>query len=188
MADYYTKEVITSPINLTPLLEKVLVTRGAEIYREGNETVLDHLVAGQEIYECCVTFSEGWTEGDCGDLEDFGSFDPDDFDDPEELEEFKRLADMDKPFLFHEILKVNPDQTYIELQASWSCNKMRLDGFGGSSLHVTKKGYLYVTTTNVSISEDGIPEFDGKFVSWDDASADPEHSEQETSDEQTEAA
>jgi hypothetical protein len=43
---------------------------------------------------------------------------------------------------------------------------MRTDGFGGSSLHVTRKGYLYLTTTDVVIDEDGTCRHAGKFEPW----------------------
>jgi hypothetical protein len=57
---------------------------------------------------------------------------------------------------------------HIEQQSSWSCSKMRLDGFGGSGLIVTRKGYLYLTTTRFEIEEDGTVKFGGEFITWED--------------------
>jgi len=164
MADYYTQEVVTNEqVYLTPEMERVLELRGAEVYREGDETVLDHLANGCEKHLCGIVFEEGWREMEPEELIEMFL---DDEEEEELSEETKRLLALDKPDLFHEVLKINPEEEYIELQSGWSCSRMRLDGFGGSSLHVTRKGYLYVTTTNVSI-EDGVPVFDGEFVPWE---------------------
>lgn len=157
MANYNTHEVVTHPVRLTAAMKEVLTNhRGAILYQVQEANALDGLVDGALLHTYHITFENGWA-----DLEDDLEEGDDENDGEENEEEPANRAEvlglrcLSKEDFFHEVLKVNPDLSHIELQAAWTCSRMRLDGFGGSSLHVTRKGFLYVTTTNVVVKEDG---------------------------------
>lgn len=170
MADYYTQTVITDTFLLTEEMRDALDARGAEVYAEGpGETILDGLVNERPpLREHSIAFQEGWSDL----VESYGSVDEwieDEGHDPEDWnDEAKRLLWLDKEDFLLEILKVNPDKDQIEMQSAWSCNKMRLDGFGGSGLIVTRKGYLYLTSTHYQVDEDGTIKHAGGFQAWAD--------------------
>jgi hypothetical protein len=164
VADYYSQQVITAPVKLTDLMITVLQLRRAEVDNIDDATVLDGIVAGQMLHECTVVFEEGWDHEDPEDLKDWHNPEIEE----EDEEEFDRLLAMEQQDFFREVLKINPDQQYIELQSGWSCSKMRLDGFGGSSLHVSRKGWMVVTTTDVTMDEDGQFRCGAEFQPWED--------------------
>jgi hypothetical protein len=172
MANYYTRTVITETFLLTEELVSVLSARGAAVYSEGEkETVLDAIVAERPpLSRFSIVFEDGWVEP-CDDVDEFlieyAGWSSDKVEE-HYSESFRELVVAGEAAILLEILKLNPDREHIEMQASWSCSKMRLDGFGGSGVIVNRKGYLYLTTTQYEIDEDGVIEPSGKFVFWDD--------------------
>jgi hypothetical protein len=169
MADYYTQTVVTAPVLLTTDLADVLSKRGATTYpADDGETVLDGIVNGRPpLRKYSVVFEQGWSD-DLGDFDTFEEWADWEGEDPDEFsEEFKRLSRLHEHELIHEVLKVNPELEMIELQSGWTCSKMRLDGFGGSSLHVNRKGYLYVNTHHVEVDEDGFIQPTSKMTLWE---------------------
>lgn len=178
MADYYTQTVLTEPVYLTEELYGVLTLLQADITPAGDtETVLDGIVRERPpLTKYYVTFPEGWRTA-CG--EDVDEFLVEHLDlGEEEIEalsdKFREMIVMDEPELLREIIKLNPEMEHIEMQSSWSCSKMRLDGFGGSGLIVNRKGYLYLTTTHYEIDEDGVIEHAGGFKFWEPEAEQPE--------------
>lgn len=175
MADYYSRSVITEQAKLTKTMARVLEARGATLYEEGKENILDGLASGRvPLTTYAIVFGEGWSN--CYETADEWAEDYGD-EDEDITDEFRELFEMSEENLMHEILKINPDLDSLESQCGWSCSKMRLDGFGGSSVIVTRKGYLYITTTNFEVEEDGTIKPGNVFHAWD-----------EEDDEQSEAA
>ena len=173
MADYYTRTVITAPVLLSPDLVAVLNARGAALDCISEETVLDGIVAERmPLGEYYVTFADGWTEP-CDDVDEFliEYAGWDEADAEAASPEIRELMVADDADILHEILKLNPEMDHIEQQSSWSCSKMRLDGFGGSGLIVTRKGYLYLTTSHFEIDEDGVAAYAGGFKLWESEEA-----------------
>jgi hypothetical protein len=166
MADYFTQEVVTEPALITTIMEEVLVLRGAELYPDGDENALDHLVSGVQARTHSIGFEEGWRDGGPSELIEWHEPDLDHLSD-EDRKEFDRLLAMGKADFFHEVLKINPKKTNIELQAAWTCSKMRLDGFGGSGLFISRKGYLYVTTCRAAVDDDGTIRNLNEFTPWE---------------------
>lgn len=176
MANYYTNEVITDAVYLTDDLCKLLQMKGAEVEPTGEkQTVLDGMVNGAILNQYYVTFENGWNEY----YETFDEWAAEELYDDDEVAEvsdyIKAHFGYGKEDLLHEVLKVNPEMDHIVMQAAWSCSKMRLDGFGGSGLIVNRKGYLYLTTSNYVIDEDGTIRNASQFTTWE--------SEQEARDE-----
>ena len=173
MANYNTRTVITDEVLLTEDQAAALVYRGAECYntRRQEETVLDGIIHGRmPCNEYAVSFEEGW-DNQVEDYEDLNQWINDFGHDPEDFnDEIRRLVVMEEVNLLHEILKVNPKKDKIEQQSAWTCSKMRLDGFGGSGLIITRKGYLYLTTSHFDIDEDGVVNPSGGFKLWEAAS------------------
>lgn len=169
MADYYSKTVITTPVLLTENLVAALSAMGGDLWSDdaSEETVLDGIVHGRPpLKRYYVTFPDGWSElvnqfdsivDACAD-KDIALDECD--------EELRRLLWLDEPELLREVLLVNPDLTVIELQTGLDCSRMRLDGFGGRGLHVTRKGYLYIDTGSVEVAEDGTVRHLPQFVNW----------------------
>lgn len=174
MANYYTRSVITDTFLLTPEMSTALTFRGAAVDPEGpGETVLDGMVNERPpLRSYSITFEDGWNDL----VESYESVDEwikDEGERPEDWnDEAKRLLWLDKEDLLHEVLKVNPDKDVIEMQSAWSCSKMRLDGFGGSGLIVTRKGYLYLTSTHYEVDEGGTIKPCGEFRAWADEQED----------------
>jgi len=164
MANYYTREVVTKPLMLTDLMVSVLQMRGAEVEKIDESNVLDSIVAGQMLYECIITFESGWDDNEPEELLEW--HDPETTD--EDKAEFDRLLAMEKIDFFREVLKVNSDANSIQLQAAWTCDRMRLDGFGGSSCHISRKGYMYVSTTDVDVDDDGTFHAGAQFYPWEE--------------------
>lgn len=171
MADYYTRTVVTGAIPLTNDMLTVVEARGATTYPVDEESVLDAIVNERPpIKSYHVVFEDGWRSHYSDDvdweLEELGI---------EEgiTDEIKRLVMMDMEDFLHESLKLDTEMGHIETQSGWGCSKMRLDGFGGSALIVTRKGYLYLTTTQFKIDEDGIAEHSGGFKFWEDEDEQP---------------
>lgn len=170
MADYYTQSVFDKPVLMTEDLASVMQNRGAEVHRYNEETVLDGIVHGRpplSLYG--VTFDEGWNDliDAFETLEAWADDTGENLDDYSD--EWKRLAVLDEPSTLYEILKLNPEMEEISLQSSFTCSKMRLDGFGGSGLVVNRKGYLYITTTNWEEEPDGTIVLGSKFVPWEES-------------------
>lgn len=167
MANYYTRTVITEPVLLTSDLSDLLTARGAELYPEGqHETVLDGIVHERPpLTSYSVVFEDGWNNQ----YEDFEEWEYDHGEDGDtHSDEFKRLFELGEHEILREIIKVNPDKAEIVMQSSWSCSKMRLDGFGGSGLIVNRKGYLYLTTSHYVVEADGTIKPGAEFVTWDE--------------------
>lgn len=169
MANYYTRTVITEPFLLTDDLRDVLTARGGELYPEGEkETVLDGIVHERPpLSSYSIVFEDGWNNQ----WDDVNEYIDDMLDDEEAnglSDEFKRMFEMEEHEILREILKVNPARGHIEEQNSWGCSKMRLDGFGGSGLIVNRKGFLYITSSNYEIDEDGIIQAGGSFTFWEE--------------------
>jgi len=184
VANYYTRSVITDTFLLSNTLVGVLKARSATVVEaEKRETILDGLVNERiPLTSYYITCNEGWSDliDSYSSIEEWAEYEGEDLD--ELSDDFKELIMLDEPYLLREILKLNPGKNYIERQSGWSCDKMRLDGFGGSSLTVTKKGYLYVTTTDTLVTEDGEVRFGGEFYEWD------QEPWKDDEDEQSEAA
>jgi hypothetical protein len=166
MADYYSQGTLTSEVLLTPDLVTVLEARGATLHADGDgETVLDALVTGKmprRLYG--VTWPEGW-RNPCGvTVEDF----MEEIDLEEANDAVKELILLEDEDILHEVLKINPDTDILEMNESWSCSKMRLDGFGGRSLMVNRKGYLHIGTARYHEDEDGVLVPDNAFRFWKD--------------------
>lgn len=176
MANYYSRTVITECVLLTDELVSILEARGADVCVEGvKETVLDGLANDRvPLSSYSVVWSEGWTDP-CDDadefLVDYAFWDEERIDNASP--EFRKLVISSEAVILREIAKVNPQKTYIEMQSSWSCSKMRLDGFGGSGLIVSLKGYLYITSNDYCIDEDGVIAPRSVFSPWDELE-DPE--------------
>ena len=164
MADYYTREVVTTTINLTELMRSVLGLRGADIDVVDEANVLDSIVSGALLSECAVSFESGWNDNDPEELIEWHEPEVSDEDKPE----FDRLLALEKHEFFREVLKVDLEADHIDLQSSWSCSKMRLDGFGGSGLIVNRKGFLYITTCDFTISDDGEIAPRSVFSPWEE--------------------
>lgn len=170
MADYYTKTTLREVVLLSDDLNDALSARGATTYPEGEgETILDGIVAERPpLSKFSVVFEDGLTSVYSDNPEEMMEqcgLDPEDTD---ANDEFKRFLVMEEEYLLREILKINPDTNSLELSSSHSCSKMRLDGFGGSSLHVTRKGWLAVSTGYVDIDDDGTINYRGEFHPWKD--------------------
>jgi hypothetical protein len=163
MADYNTTEVVTTSINLTKVMQQVLKLRGAEIDVIGEGCVLESMVTGKLTDECTVGFEEGWNDNDADELIEWHEPEISDTDKPE----FDRLLDLSKHEFFREVLKVD-EGDHIALQAAWTCSKMRLDGFGGSGLIVNRKGFLYITTSDFIINDDGVIASRSVFSPWEE--------------------
>lgn len=156
MADYFTQEVVTRYIRLTEPMRKALIGYlGAAVDLVEEENVLDSLVGGLQAHTYAVVFQEGWRDADPSD------------DGDEENSEVDRLRKLSKEHFFREVLKINPGLEAIELQSAWTCSRMRLDGFGGSGLVVTRKGYIYITTGDFVVGDDGVVAMASKFTEWE---------------------
>jgi hypothetical protein len=164
VADYYTREVVTEPVNLTKEMQQVLTLRGAEVSVTGKGCVLESMVTGNLTDECVVSFEEGWNDNDPEELIEWHEPEIADADKPE----FVRLLALDKHEFFREVLKVDTEADHITLQSSWSCSKMRLDGFGGSGLIVNREGFLYITTCDYTIDDDGVISPRSIFSPWEE--------------------
>ncbi len=103
MANYYTRETVIEPLNLTDLMISVLECRDAEVDKIGTENILDAIVAGQMLHECTVVFENGYREEDPEEL--LACNEPEIAD--EDKAEFDRLLALEKPGFFREVLKVN---------------------------------------------------------------------------------
>lgn len=170
MADYYTNTVITSSFRMTEDLVRILEMRGATVHPDGEpETILDGIVKDRvPLRAYHVTFEQGFDSTLGGYYESIEEWADEEGEDLDSISDYvKEHALDDEPDILHEILKLNPDEPYIEMQSGWGCSKMRIDGFGGSSLHVSRKGYMYVTTTEVTVEDDGTIKFGGEFQLWD---------------------
>jgi len=163
VANYNTREVVTTPVNLTKVMQQVLTLRGAGIDVIGEGCVLESMVTGKLSDECTVAFEEGWSDNDPEELIEWHEPEVSDEDKPE----FDRLLALDKHEFFREVLKVD-EADHIDLQSSWSCSKMRLDGFGGSGLIVNRTGFLYITTCDFTISDDGEIAPRSVFSPWEE--------------------
>jgi len=171
MADYYSRTVIKTFVNLPPLIYRALELQGAslETTGESDETVLDGIVHERPpMSQYYVYFDESWSEG-MGSEEYLEWADTDDLS-ADDLAEFTRLLDLESQDLLHEILKLNPELEEIEVQCSYSCSRMRPDGFGGHCLIVNKKGWFFNSSNGWKADEDGIIEATGAFTMWE-----PEH-------------
>lgn len=168
MADYFTQTVISHAHYLTQDMADVLEARGAELDPTGEErTILDSLAGkGIPAKEYHITFSEGWNDWPEEFeewAEDYAADDPNNY-----SEGFKELFELDRANFLYQVLLLDPEAVAVEVQESQSCSKMRTDGFGGSSLTVTRKGYLFLYTGNIEIDDDGTIRSGAKFVPWDD--------------------
>ncbi len=172
MADYYTRTTLREVVGLTPDLRDALNARGATLHNEGEEeTILDGIVHDRPpLTSYAVVFDDGMTDVYSTDPEEM--MDEFNLDPKETNDEVRRLLVMESEDLLYEILKLNPDINSLELSSSHNCSKMRLDGFGGSSLHVTRKGWLQVSTGYVTIDDDGGISYAGEFYPWDDEDSD----------------
>lgn len=167
MADYTTQEVITSPVLLTDDLVSILQMKGAEVVPTGEkQNVLDGIVHGAMLSEYYVTFESGWSDY-CETFEEWAGENLDEDEEAQVSDYVKENFNLGKEDLMREILKVNPEANHIEMQAGWSCSRMRLDGFGGSGLIVNRKGYLYITTSNFIEDEDGVIQHGNDFHFWE---------------------
>lgn len=172
MANYYSHTVITDCYKLDEDLIAALEARGASCHPEGgeDETVLDGIVNERPpLKSYSIVWEEGWTEP-CDDVDEFlvEYVGWDDEDVEKASPRFRELVLLSEPDMLHEILKLNPDADAVQMQEAWGCSKMRLDGFGGRSLTVTQKGYLYLCTGSVEINEDGTIVPGSKFTPWKD--------------------
>lgn len=169
MADYFSATVLTAPVLLNESLYVALTHRQADIEVCGEaETVLDGLVHEREpLCHYTVVWPTGWLHA-CDDADEFfvEYCGLDDEDIEQISDEVRRLVVMEEQDLLHEILKINPDLTYIEMQEAHTCSRMRLDGYSGSSIHVTRKGFMIVNTRDVMVSEEGEISFGGEFIEW----------------------
>ena len=169
MADYYTQAVIKGAYYLTPDQAEILKARGAELYETGEErTVLDSMTDGSApSREYSIAFEEGYREyPETFEewLEDYA-----DDEDPDHYSDyFKKLFELPEERLFLEILKNNPGAVEIQKEEAHTCSKMREDGFGGGSLVVTRKGYLWIYSGSFDVYEDGTIKVRAEFVEWDD--------------------
>lgn len=171
MADYYSRTVIKTLVALTPLLYRTLELQGAgfDVTGDSHETILDGIVNERppmSVYY--VYFTESWSDNQ-GAEEYLSWADTDDLS-PEDLVEFTRLLDLESQDLLHEVLKLNPELDEIEVQCSYSCSKMRTDGFGGHCLIVNKRGWLFNSTNDWQVNANGTIEARGSFMFWE-----PEH-------------
>ena len=167
MADYYTRTVITGAIPLTDEMLAVVEARSATVYPQDEEGILDALAnVRQPLKTYHVVFEDGWLSQFSNDVdEEIGELGIED----DVSDEFKRLIMLDEADFLHESLKLSETLDHIEMQSGFGCSEMRLDGFGGSGLIVTRKGYLYITTSNWELNGDGTAEHRGKFHPWEDA-------------------
>lgn len=168
MADYYSQTTLTQEVLLTQDLATVLTARGATLYPGSDgETVLDALVTGEmprRLY--AVVWPEGWRNS-CGDtLEDF--MEEIELEEDDATETVKAHLIAEEEDILHEVLKINPDIEMLEMNEAWTCSKMRLDGFGGRSLVVNRKGYLHIGTHRYHVDEDGVICPDNAFKFWKD--------------------
>ena len=168
MANYYTRTTLDKVVGLTTDLHDVFERRGGTLYSEGEEeTVLDGIVAERPpMTSYSLVFEEGVTGLYTDTLEE--ELAEMDIEPGDVSDEFKRLIMLDEAELLLEILKLNPEIDELDLQSAFSCSKMRIDGFGGSGLIVNRKGYLYITTSDYEIDEDGIIQARAAFRFWDD--------------------
>ena len=168
MANYYSQGVITVPVFLNEDLYVTLTHRGADLEDAGQkETALDGIVHERPpLGLFTVAFPVGWR---CT---------PDDADeffvetcdlDDDEIEalsaEVRRLVVLPEPHLMLEILKVNPELEFLAYREANTCSRMRLDGFGGGSVTVTRKGWLETGSHSVKVT-DGVVEVTSKFQEW----------------------
>jgi len=167
MADYYTRTVLTGPVPLTDAMLTVVSARGADTTLEIEEGILDAITQERlPLKTYHVSFEDGWrsqySDNPDEEIEELG------IDDEDVTEEIKRLVMLDEADFFHESLLLDPSIESIEIQSSWGCSKMRLDGFGGSGLILTKKGYLCIITTDFTISDDGVIALRSVFSPWEE--------------------
>jgi len=170
MADYYSRATIQPFVALTPLLERVLELQGATLeVIDNSETILDGIVKERPpMTVSYIYFEESWSDGQ-GSEEYLEWAETDDLN-PEDLAEFTRLLDLESQGLLHEILKLNPKVDQLEVQCSYSCSKMRPDGWGGHGLIANRKGYIFINTGGYETDEDGIIQATAAFKFWE-----PEH-------------
>jgi len=173
MADYYSQTTLTEEVLLTQDLATVLSARGATLHPAGDEeTALDALVTGQmprRLY--AVVWEEGWRNS-CGEtLEDF--IEEIELEEKDATDGVKALLLLEEEDILHEVLKINPDLDLLEMNEAYTCSKMRLDGFGGRSLIVNRKGYLYIGTSGYHVDEDDVICPDNAFKFWKDEQPDP---------------
>ena len=170
MADYYTRTVITDSVLLTTDLVAVLNARGASLDCEEEETVLDGIVHERmPLGLYTVAFERGWN-ATCEDVDEF-LIEYANWDEADVLaasDELRKMAVASELDILREILKLNPEAESIDMQSSWSCSKMRLDGFGGSGLILTKLGFLYITSSDYAIAEDGSICQGSAFTTWEE--------------------
>lgn len=187
MANYYRRTVITEPMNIDEDLEVALESRGATLHLEGvRETVLDGIARERPpLTRFAIVFEDGWQDTWGEDVDEFVR-DHADLDPSNVSDRAKAIIMMAEENILHEILKLNPDQDLIQMQESWSCSKMRLDGFGGRSTWVTREGYLDVCTSNVEVDVDGTIQLASQFTTWESQKPQfkgvymPEHDERST--------
>jgi len=171
MADYYSQTTLREVVLLTDELVSALKARGADLGPEGEqESVLDGIVNERPpLSRFTVVWSEGWTHA-CEDVDEFlvEYVGWDEADVEKASPEFRRLVVLPEEDLLHEILKLNPDIELLEMNEAWTCSKMRLDGFGGRSLVVNRKGYLHIGTGRYHVDEDDVICPDNAFKFWAD--------------------
>jgi hypothetical protein len=153
MANNYTESTL-EPSNLTlslPLV-RALKAHGASTEGGSEDNALDQLARGdRNRHNVYVFFENGWADYEDGYSDELPMTGLSD----EEQVEVKRLAKLDAPDLFREILLLNPKVEAVELHESFRCDKMRPGEFGGQALYVTRTHFLYVGDHSAKVNKDG---------------------------------
>ncbi len=158
MADFYSQATLTPGVRLTKAMRHVIGLTNGSYEVESKGSLLEDVAAGEEdsntVYY--VYWEDGFSTPDEGEVEErigAGDF-------PEgtpEAAEFRRLAklvieDKTEHFL-REVLLHNPEVKHLELHKSYTCSKMRDDGFGGEGIYVTRKQFGIVCDKSLVVDE-----------------------------------
>jgi len=150
MADYYSPTVIQPTIpeaDMTPL-ERLLLTQifsaepdGGGLYFYAEEAPVDFIVLSRAEIDAALAASNGTAGTAATCVAECLSRLP-----PEQTEIDLDLSGTSWEFIFQDIVRRSPTLRYVTAVVSFSCSKMRPDGFGGMAVLITADRILGKST------------------------------------------